>query len=252
MPSSTTVQHNGEKIIFTEATHEYVDSKSRKYTSVTTLVGMGFEKFDTIGIAKAKAAREGTNYKDLVNLWAETGKKAANSGTRLHENCENQILGRVEMMHDPVTPEEALKFKFARDEVSRLLKDPENVKFEPEKLIFSPKYLLAGSVDLLVTRADGSYVIYDWKNVKEIKETAFRDKKGILDSTKDIQDSNYWHYALQLQLYEIILKVNSYIPKDAKVTRVINAFEVSGFHRYEMPNLLKEACGLIKWNNIQK
>ena len=252
MPGSTKVSHNGVDMIFTEADHSYIDSLSARYVSVTTLVGMGFAKFDSVRIAKAKAAREGGDYKELVNAWAEIGKKAAGSGTRLHENCENQILGRPELMHKPETPEEQIKFKYASDIVGSLLKDPKNIKFEPEKLVFSPKFHIAGSVDLLVHHDDGTFTIYDWKNVKEIKQSAFMDKVGIIDATSKIPDSSYWHYALQLQLYEIILKIEEYIPKKAKCRRIINAFEKSGFRQYVLPDLTREACELIKWNCRKK
>lgn len=248
MPSSTTSIHNDRKIVFTESDHSYVDDMSRKYTSVTTLIGSGFEKFDSERVAKLKAVRENLDYRELMNQWKKIGEYAANAGTRLHENCEMQILGRQDEMHKPETPEESIKFTLAANEVDKLLKDKRNIKFEPEKIIFTPKFLLAGSVDLLVWHSDGSFTIYDWKNVKKIDETSFKFKTGILDATKDIQDSNYWHYALQLQLYEIIMKIEGYIPKDAKVNRVINAFEKSGFHQYEMPSLAREACELMKWN----
>lgn len=252
MPGSTKSFHNNEQIVFTESNHLYVDSQQRRYTSVTTLIGKCFEKFDSEKIAKAKAAREGGDYKELMNQWQQIGKAAANSGTRLHENCENQILGRLELIHKPETPEEQIKFKYASDIVTGLLNDSSNIKFEPEKLIFSPRFLIAGSVDLLVHHDDGTFTIYDWKNVKEIKQNAFMDKVGTIDATAKIPDSNYWHYALQLQLYEIILKIEEYIPKKAKCRRIINAFEKSGFHQYEMPCLVKEACEMIKWNESQK
>ena len=83
--------------------------------------------------------------------------------------------------------------------------------------------------------------------MKKIYKDSWKGKTGILESTKNVLDSNYWHYALQLQLYEVILKTAKYIEKDAKVRRFINAFELDGFHQYELPSLMKEAVNLVKW-----
>ncbi len=247
MPGSTTVTHNNVSMTFTENDHSYIDQFSKRYTSVTTLVSMGFEKFDSERIAKAKAAREGGDWRDLVNEWKENGQKAANAGTRLHENCERQILGHSELMHDPVDEFEAWNFKLASDAVERIKNEKDAIKFEPEKLVFSPKLGLAGSVDLLVTFKNNIYKIYDWKNIKDLSVTGFKGKKGIIDATSDLQDSNYWHYALQLQLYEIILKVEGYIPRDASVRRILNCFINRSFKTVELPDVMKNAKQLIKW-----
>lgn len=252
MPSSTITEHKNLTMTFTEADHSYIDSKNRRYTSVTTLISFGFEKFDSERIAKAKAAREGGDWKELVQEWAEKGKMAADLGTRIHENCENQILGKVEKMHLPVNISEKINFDFAYKAVEKIKNNHHYVKLEPEKIIFSPILKLAGSIDLLVTKDDGSYIIYDWKNVKGITNLGFNGKTGILECTKNIQDSNYWHYALQLQIYEIILKVEEYIPKNAKVKRVLNVFEGGVFNQYDLPSMKDAATGLIKWNCNRK
>ena len=254
MPSSITVSHNGLDITFTESDHSYIDSNNKKYTSVTTLVGMGFEKFDGEVIAKRKAEREGLNWQDLLKSWDEAGKRACEAGTRLHENCEHQLLGQNTLIHEARDIKEKINFDLARKAVDDIKSNYHNIKFEPEKLVFSPKLGLAGSIDLLVTQdIPGRYIIYDWKNVKGISSHGFNGKTGIIEATKDVQDSNYWHYNLQLQIYEIILKVERYIPKDAIVTRILNVFENGKFNQYELPSIGKPAKDLILYNlNLKK
>lgn len=248
MPDSTTVIHNDVQMTFTEDDHSYIDSKDRHYTSVTTLISKAFEKFDAEKIAKEKASREGTDWQEYVRKWEENGQRAANFGTRLHQNCENLILENYDSLHEPVTEDEKIKFRLAENVVRKIKNDENNISFEPEKLIFSPKLLLAGTIDLLVERNDDSFIIYDWKNIKELKKFGFNNKCGILEMTKNVQDSNYWHYAMQLQTYEIILKAEKYIPANAKVKRILNVFESGTFNQYELPSMCRVITELIKWN----
>lgn len=252
MPSSITVSHNGLEITFTESDHTYIDSNRKRYTSVTTLVGMGFERFDMKGNAIRVAEKQGRHWMDVVKEWEANRKMAAGFGTRLHENCEHQILGQMELLHEAKIPSEKINFDLAYKAVEDLKKNYHNIKFEPEKLVFSPKLGIAGSIDLLVTKDDGTYHIYDWKNVKNIAMEGFRGKCGILECTKDVQDSNYWHYNLQLQLYEIILKVEGYIPKNAKVRRTLNTFQNGQIIQYDLEPIGEVAKNMIKWLNTPK
>lgn len=248
MPKSIIVNHNNISITFNEDDHSYIDMYNKRYTSVTTLIGRGFEKFDSESIAKKIAEKKNCDWHNIIDEWNKIGSIAANEGTRLHENCENQILNNFDKLHSPTSINEKIKFEQAFKVVNKLKENHHNVKFEPEKLVFSPRMKIAGSIDLLVYKDDGKFIIYDWKNIKQISLYGFNNKCGILEATKNIQDSNYWHYALQLQIYEIILKVENYIPKNAHVSRILNVFEQSGFHQYEMPNVLDCAKKLIKYN----
>lgn len=248
MPSSIVVRHNDRTVTFNEADHSYIDDKMQRYVSVTTLVGMGFEKFDAEATAKRKAEKDGGDLKAYVEAWKKTGEQAANFGTRLHYNCEQQILGNTDKILTPVNAMEKINFDLAHREVDRIVNEEKDASLQPEKLVFSEKLHLAGSIDLLVESSNGTYKIYDWKNVKGISTVGYKGKTGILDCTKDMQDSNYWHYALQLQLYEIILKVEGYVPRDAHFFRCLNVFSNGRLTHVEMPDVMKEAKELIKWH----
>ena len=245
MPGDKTAKHNGEFIVFEEAGHSYTDSKGVQYTSVTTLVGMGFEPFDAEGVARKKA---GDDWRRLVDEWRENGKRAADFGTRLHENCEMQILGKIDKMHEPITVEEKICFDLARRKVDSLLTDESIAKMEPEKLVFSPTLRVAGSIDLLAELKDGSYAIYDWKRILKLSERGFNGKRGVLEATKDLQDSNFWHYALQLRLYEVILKLEGYVPRGAKFKRFLNVVNKESLTTVEMPDVGDAAKKLLAWH----
>jgi hypothetical protein len=252
MPGDKSVLHPNKniKITFTENDHKYIDSNNNNYISVTTIIGEAFEKFDSVKVAKQICEKRGKTWQELVKEWGDLGKAATTLGTRVHENCEYQINGEFDKMHTSSSTNvyEQILFNLAYKEVDKLLSNKNILKLETEKLIFSPSLKIAGSIDLFVTYKNGTYGIFDWKILsKGLSQFGFNNKCGILNATKNIPDSNYWHYALQLQIYEILLKVEKYISNDATVTRTLNVFTDGKFSQHEMPELKQECKELIKW-----
>lgn len=244
MPSSIIAHHNNRTITFTEDDHSYIDDKGKQYCSVTTLIGKAFEKFDAEAIAKKNY---GDNWKEYVEKWDKIGAEAAYAGTRLHHNCECLILENEQQCYLPENITETINFNLAKKKIYEIKNIKNAIKFEPEKLVFSERLGLAGSIDCLVTNNDNSYIIFDFKNIKTLKmENAF-GKTGIIQCTKNMPDTNYWHYALQLQLYEILLKAENYVDKNAKFIRELIVFSNSTVKNYRLPNVIKEAKELILW-----
>ena len=63
---------------------------------------------------------------------------------------------------------------------------------------------MAGSVDFVAKAPDGSYVIVDWK--RSAKFDKHLKNPMVNEPFTDIPDSNFGKYALQLNLYKLILK----------------------------------------------
>ena len=89
-------------------------------------------------------------------------------------------------------------------------------KFEPfrtEWLVFDEEHKVAGSIDMVYKKPDGTLAIYDWKRAEEIKtENKFQSGLGPVDH---LPDTNYWHYSLQLNVYRYILQKHyGYIVSD--------------------------------------
>lgn len=80
-------------------------------------------------------------------------------------------------------------------------------RFEPfrtEWLVFDEEHKVAGSIDMVYKKSDGTLAIYDWKRSEEIKmENRFQSCFGPVDH---LPDTNYWHYSLQLNIYRYILQ----------------------------------------------
>lgn len=236
-------------ILFTEENHSYVDDYGIEYTSATTLVHQGFEAFDEIAVANRKSARTGVPAERYIQEWSENRERAAGDGTRMHENCERQILKQFDKMHKPADEEERREFRAAWMEVEKI-NAAGFLSAEPEKLVFSPRFRVAGSIDLLCCRNQKEYLLLDWKRVKRITTSGFRGKTGILFPTLRLQDCNFIRYSLQLSIYEQILKIENYIPEDAVVDKWLNVYnrEAGEFEHVHCLNLQYEALAMMAWN----
>lgn len=250
MPSSKRTIHPSGKLqlTFTEDDHIYVDDFGIEYTSCTSLVHSAFEKFDALKVAASKSARTGIPANQYIAEWKAYGEERADLGTRTHENIEYQILGHYGKMHQPVDDDERFRFRAAWHEVEQLRNVYECL--EPEKLVFSPRFRVSGSIDLFARRHNGSYSIIDWKFIKKLKNTAFRDKTGIHFATRHLPDCNFYHYALQTNVYEQLLKVEGYIPPMVPVDKWLGVYDFTQrkFNFVQMPELAREAILLMAWN----
>lgn len=250
MPSDTTSIHPSGKlnITFQELGHLYTDSFGIEYTSSTELIHSAFELFDAEKTAAAKSARTGIPAEQYIQEWDRNRDDASSAGTRLHENCERQILGRFQDMHRPADDAERLEFRAAWNEVEKI-KSARFLALEPEKLIFSPRFRVAGSIDLLVKKAPKQYLIIDWKRVKEIRYSGFRNRTGTHPGTVHLQDCNFIHYSLQLSIYEQILRLEHYIEPDASVEKWLNVYRPDGtFDHIQCQHLPYESLLLMAFN----
>jgi hypothetical protein len=53
---------------------------------------------------------------------------------------------------------------------------------------------------------DGTLLIYDWKRCKEILKVNAYGGKALTACIRHLEDTNFWHYALQLNTYKTIIE----------------------------------------------
>lgn len=250
MPSTASALHPSGKvrIDFSEEDHVYMDSFGLEYTSGTRLLHGAFAPFDAAGAAAAKSLKTGKPAAEYILEWKKFGEECAAAGTRTHENCENQILGRFDKLHTPIDEAERRRFCAAWNEVEDLQKN--YCRIEPEKLVFSPRFLVAGSIDMFCVVNQNHYAIGDWKFIRKLRFEAFQHRTGIVHATRNIPDCNFFHYALQLNIYKMILKIEDYIPLDAAVDLFLKRynFETETFEHIPLPDLSLQAMLLIAGN----
>ena len=105
-------------------------------------------------------------------------------------------------MLDSIRLQEIPEFNQFLGLYSDIIKDHEILRTELS--IYSRKLNIAGQIDCLCQDANG-LVIWDWKRSKEIKYTAYSSMEYPL---MHLPNSNFYHYALQLNLYKYILETD--------------------------------------------
>ena len=223
------------------------------YKSVTTWIHEQFPPFDAEAIIEKM--QRGRNYKEGHPYWGMTAREIqakwradAQLGTQLHykiecflnENycekkkqlaekeekapasiCHRDILDlyyqkssaeAAEAAAAPQAPEWQYFLNFVADH-------PTLVPYRSEWMVFDEDLQIAGSIDMVYMNPEEEDIlqIYDWKRSKEITSTNSFHKFALPESAiPEIADTNFWHYALQLNIYKRILEEKY----DKKVTEL--------------------------------
>lgn len=192
--------YRDSNISFNEATHLYkVDGVILQ--SVTNFVEGCFPKFDAEFFAKKKAAYMGTTTQELLDMWEQKGKESRELGTELHRKIENYYQGIVSIDDDKTYN----LFKMFADKI-------ELKPYRTEWAVYDEKHNIAGTIDF-VDYQNGEYIIYDWKRSDKIIDNGMPIKISKYDEKgnhplEHLDNTPYYHYALQLSIYKFILENN--------------------------------------------
>jgi ATP-dependent exoDNAse (exonuclease V) beta subunit len=262
--------HERDKHIqFYEEDHKYIIDfdKDTKYTSVTTWVHENFEQFDSDKIISKMMSgnkwKEGHKYwgmtvEEIKNQW-ETNKNAvAGAGTQLHydiecfynnyylpSNYSNKELYEAyiekyieELKQKPVEWQYFIQF----------VKDHPSLKpYRTEWTVFNEDIKISGSIDMVYENNDGTLSIYDWKRSKAITRINMFNKFATSRFISHLPDTNYWHYALQLNMYKYILetKYNRRV-KDLYLVRLHPETTTKSYELISLPILEVEIHDLLQ------
>ncbi len=188
------------KVLFCEEDHIYIVDGT-PLDSVTTFVKNCFPMFDSEFHAKRKAEALGITKEAVLEMWEKKGRESREQGTAMHEKIESYYLGKS------VSTDETFElFKIFANKIT--LKP-----YRTEWAVYDWEQKIAGTIDF-VDNQNGEYIIYDWKrsdkliakNGLPIKNSQYGEKA--LPPIDNLDDSPYYHYALQLSLYKYILEKN--------------------------------------------
>lgn len=241
-----------DSLVFEEAAHTYTLTDGTPLRSVTQTVKPLFPAFDADAViarmqssANWTASRyHGMSPADIKTTWAQSGVSASQAGTDMHARIEDHFNGCVSWTADLETEER----QFGRF-VAEL--PPGLVPYRTEWAVWDKECRLAGTIDMVFKDADGSFVLYDWKRTKRISRTNPYGEHATAPGFEYIPNSNYWHYALQLNTYKAMLERN--------YGATVSAMRLACFHTERrhhevvaIPELLTETRELLDRAALQR
>jgi len=253
-----------KNITFMEEGHKYkIDiDKNVEYISVTTLIHDNFPKFDPDVIIdkmmkgnKWKAGHKywGLNKEQIKKIWSDNGSNASASGTSLHNEIEcfmnNESLN-INYTHNQLYKHDKNTYNNIEwDYFLNFVKDtPELKPYRTEWTIYDEEYQIAGSIDMVYENSDGTLSIYDWKRAKDIVRVNMYNKYATTECICHLPDTNFWHYALQLNIYKTILERNyGKTIKDLYLVRLHPEATECNYELIKLPFLDCEIKGLFDY-----
>jgi len=273
--SSSNAHKRDRHIHFEEEGHKYTITTDphSKYTSVTTWNHQHFPKFDPDAVIasmiRGKGWKEGHKYwgltpEQIKAQWSANGSSVSSSGTDMHFQIECFMNNRTlksnythkELYEDYMcyTSEEELKLMPVEWQYFiQFVKDTPQLKpYRTEWLIYNEELKLAGSIDMVYENPDGTLSIYDWKRSKEITRINNFNRFALTQSICHMPDSNFWHYALQLNTYRAILE-QKYGKKivDLTLVRLHPDAKEKTYELIPLPDLKREIEDLFREKNKQ-
>lgn len=192
---------NPDLLTFDAAKHQYRYA-GRKLTSVTTLVKEYTPPFAAYYWAKRKAAERGCFPEDILREWDEKRDASARKGTAVHEFGEDLAMSSLIPW---VSREVPAMVADGYEKPIRSLFDTGIIRPRAcERRICSPRYLVAGTIDLDAD-VHGIRCILDYKTNESIDD-GNRYGERMLPPLELFDSCNFVQYSLQLSIYQFILE----------------------------------------------
>lgn len=209
MLSSKNSHIRDKDIKFYEQGHIYNVKGDTTFTSVTTWVKKKFKKFDSdLIIDKMMNSSKwensiyyGKTKKEIKDIWKQNGIIASNAGTYMHKMIED-YYNNIDMDESVIGTFEYNSF------LDYLQHNKHLVPYRTEWMVYDERKKISGSIDMIYINEDGTISIYDWKRCKKMDKVNAFNEYSIDKDYEDIPDTNYWHYALQLNMYKHIIEDN--------------------------------------------
>jgi ATP-dependent exoDNAse (exonuclease V) beta subunit len=216
---------------------------------------------------KGRNWKEGHKYwgmtpDEIKTKWNANGTSVSGAGTEMHFEIEcfmNDKRMQCEYTHKELYvnyecnyiktnreyhEQKSLEWKYFIE----FIKDtPELKPYRTEWTVYHEELKLAGSIDMVYENPDGTLSIYDWKRAKDITRVNTFNKYALTECISHMPDSNFWHYALQLNTYKAILE-QKYDKKirDLYLVRLHPDNEEKTYELIKLPDLSKDIAQLFQ------
>jgi|SRR6187402_638951 len=215
---------------FNSEQHSY-NYRDRTLSSVSSIIKKFSEPFDADKIAFFVARKRGISKEEVLQEWEDKKNNACNRGNQAHSFGETYSKG------DTATN------GFEQAIINFWDSIPDHViPFLFELKMFSELFGIAGTCDILLYNTKtGKFIIVDYKT----NEDLFKNYKGkkMLEPFKDLIDSPYNKYQIQLSLYQLLFEQCGF---KVESRRIVWLKPDGSFEMYKTKNLVSRVKKELK------
>lgn len=172
----------------------------RPLVSATTWLKKFKEPFDAEGIAARVANKRKVSPEVVRAEWDAAREEGSRLGNLVHDAIEATVRGEIPVLEDPEAQARYQQFRKLMD--NRLA----GATFPACELrMFSLRYGIAGTLDMLVKLPTGKLYIGDWKTNKKFR-MGLDGYSRLLNPFDHLMDNEANSYAIQVALYRIMLE----------------------------------------------
>ncbi|MGN0033332.1 MAG: hypothetical protein ACI358_06110 [Candidatus Limimorpha sp.] len=246
------------KIQFYPKEHVYIYNGNEELTPVSNIVSSLFCPFDSDYWSKKKANERCVPQGQILEEWCVDSLCAREVGTFLHLQIQNyyeegkdfQLSYHFKYDGKYVKEDKVVSLNKEYSQFKSFIKEHAIKPFRTEWPIYDEDIKIAGTIDMLHCR-DGLFDIYDWKRTGKVLDSfgnpivenyVRRKGNGVCCN---IDDTPYWHYCLQQNMYRYILqtKYNIWV---GKMYLVVFSDIQNDYKKLEVPNMDEVITSIIK------
>jgi hypothetical protein len=231
-------------ISFEPKEHIYMYKGQTELTPVSSIISKFFRPFDTISMSEHKAYKERRNQREIIEEWDAKGKESRDVGTFMHEQIEAFLNGnptstvtRFTYSGEFVNIDKKVSISTEIIYFKKFLSENHILPFRTEWYIYDLAHKIAGTIDLLCRNGE-EFDIYDWKRSQKVSPNETIWNYGI-NGLGNVPDTNFYHYALQQNIYKYILEKN-YGIKIKTMYLVVLHYANDGYKKFQIPDMRKE------------
>lgn len=211
--SSLTFEQD-RRLSFEKVSHTYHVEGIGYLMSVSHVIAFFFKTFDANAISLRITHGDAIAAERLREEWDIKGTIANQLGTFLHKQIERYLNGEIHPeMICPIHYEgkyhqfdKTLDITREWNFFKNFDRDTEYHPFRTEWGVYNGECGIAGTIDLICSRNDGTYEIYDWKRSNKINPCEKNRWESGLHGLEHLTDTSYIHYCLQQNLYRYLIE----------------------------------------------
>ena len=206
-----------DKLIhFNEEQHTYTVDGKGEMLPVSSVVKKFFRGFNAVAISNIICKYNRIEAEKLREEWEHKAFISTEAGTFLHKMIDNYVKHGTEPLNMTCEIRKEDKYNNIDLEVcvskeweyfKEFMHNVSPIPFRTEWSIYDIEAKMAGTIDFLCRKQDGTYELYDWKRSSKISPNEKGRNKGI-NGLEHLYETQYTEHCLKQNLYRYMLQKN--------------------------------------------